>query len=80
MMIQLNPPLPMETPKGKAFAHMVIDYSQEHDLVWVCFDDITGECWLFRNSEVRMQKNLTFGRNQTSAILSKAFIPNGKIG
>jgi len=26
MLSQLNPPLPLLTPKGKAWAHLVIDY------------------------------------------------------
>ena len=64
-MIQLNPPLPLNTPKGKAWAHMVIDYSQEHDLQWVCFIDATGECWTFGNRDVRIQNNITLGRQVT---------------
>ena len=68
MMIQLNPTLPLETPRGKGFAHFVIDYSQEHDLLWVVFLDDSGECWTFQNSEIRIQKNLSIGRTQTSVI------------
>jgi hypothetical protein len=34
MIVQLNPQLPLLTPKGKAYAHFLIDYSQEHDLLW----------------------------------------------
>jgi hypothetical protein len=68
MMIQLNPTLPLETPRGKGFAHFVIDYSQEHDLLWVVFLDDSGECWTFQNSEIRIQKNLSIGRKQTSVI------------
>lgn len=62
MLTQLNPPLPLVTPKGSGFAHMVIDYSQEHDLIWVVFIDSTGECWSFKNSEVRMGTNISLGR------------------
>ena len=62
MLTQLNPPLPLITPKGKAWAHIVIDYGQEHDLLWVCFQDETGECWTFSNREVRIQENITIGR------------------
>ena len=62
MMLQLNPPIPLITPKGKGWAHLVVDYSQEHDLIWTVFIDETGECWSFRNQDVRMQKNVTFGR------------------
>jgi len=62
MLTQLNPPLPLITPKGKAWAHIVIDYGQEHDLLWVCFQDETGECWTWGNGDVRIQENITMGR------------------
>lgn len=65
---RIDPPLPLETPKGRGFAYFLIDYSTEHDLIWIVFIDETGECWNFRNPEVRLQKNLTFGRITTSAI------------
>jgi hypothetical protein len=29
MMMPLNPPMPLDTPKGPAFAHPGIDYGQE---------------------------------------------------
>lgn len=62
MIIQLDTPIPLDTPKGKALAHFVIDYGIEHDLQWVCFIDTTGECWTFRNPEIRAQNNITYGR------------------
>lgn len=62
MIRQLNPPLPVVTPKGKAWAHIVIDYGPEADLIWVCFLDDNGQCWSYRNSEIRIQKNETIGR------------------
>lgn len=62
MMLQLNPPIPVDTPYGSAFAHMIIDYGQEHDLYWVCFQDETGECWTWSNKDIRAQKNITLGR------------------
>jgi hypothetical protein len=62
MMMQLAPPIPLDTPKGKGFAHFMIDYSQEHDLHWVVFIDETGECWTFANRDIRAQKNITLGR------------------
>lgn len=67
MMTQLNPPIPLETPKGKALAHFVIDYGPEHNLMWVTFVDATGECWTWPNYKVRAQKNITMGRNSISA-------------
>lgn len=63
MLIQLNPPLPLTSPKGKGFAHFMIDYSQEHDLYWVVFLDDSGECWTFPNKDIRLQKNITLGRS-----------------
>lgn len=62
---QLNPPLPLTTPKGSALAHLVIDYGPEHDLMWVCFQDDTGECWSWANPEIRAQKNISMGRTLT---------------
>ena len=38
---QLNPPIPLMTPKGRAVAHFLIDYGIENELMWVCFQDET---------------------------------------
>ena len=62
MTTQLNPPIPVSTPKGNALAHMVIDYGPEHNLIWVCFIDATGECWSYDNKYIRAQTNITMGR------------------
>jgi hypothetical protein len=62
MLTQLNPPLPLLTPKGKAWAHLVIDYGPEADLMWVCFQDEDGACWTWSNRDVRIQANATLGR------------------
>lgn len=61
MMMQLNPPLPVDTPKGAAYAHMVIDYSQEHYVLFICFLCESGECWVLPNRDVKLQQNLTMG-------------------
>ena len=61
-MLQLNPPLPVITPKGHGIAHVLIDYGVEHDLIWVVFQQ-NGECWSWRNQDVRADENITFGRN-----------------
>ena len=60
-MTQLDPPIPLDTPKGPAYAHLAIDYGQEHYLLFVCFVNETGECWIFPNREVRIQKNVSMG-------------------
>jgi len=62
MMIQLNPTIPVETPKGKGYAHVLIDYSQEHDLLWVVFINDTRECWTFPNSEIKIDTNISLRR------------------
>lgn len=60
--LQLNPPLPMETPKGPGLAWFHTDYGIEHNDVWTVVIDATGEIWKFQNPEVRAQKNITMGR------------------
>jgi hypothetical protein len=62
MLVQLNPPLPLETPKGAGWAHFVIDYGPEAALLWVVFMDADGACWTVPNPEVRMSVNWTMGR------------------
>ena len=62
MIVRIDPPLPLNTPKGKALAHFLIDYGFEHDLYWICFQDETGECWTWNNKDIRAQKNITAGR------------------
>jgi hypothetical protein len=64
MMLQLNPPIPVETPKGKALAHVLVDYGAEYDLLWVCFQD-DKECWTWRNQDIRADENITMGRKRT---------------
>lgn len=51
-----------DEPKGVGFAHLVIDYSQEHHLLWVVFLDETRECWTFKNSDIRIVANDSMGR------------------
>ena len=62
MLTQLNPPLPLTTPKGDGLAHFVIDYGPESHLMWVVFMDADGACWTVPNPEVRMRENWTMGR------------------
>ena len=66
MIIQLNPPIPLVTPRGKALAHFVIDEGIEHHLLWICFLDNSGECWTWSNTDIRAQKNITAGREYIS--------------
>lgn len=61
MILQLNPPIPMTTPKGAGFANLLVDRGMEFDNEWVVFLN-NGEIWSFINREVRLEKNITFGR------------------
>ncbi len=62
MIVQLNPAIELQTPKGLGICHFLIDYSIESDLFWVVFIHETGECWTFSNPEIRATKNISLGR------------------
>ena len=62
MIVQLDPPLPMTTPKGSGLAHFLIDYGAETHLMWVVFLDADGSCWTVPNPEIRMAPNWSMGR------------------
>lgn len=63
MFTQLNPPIPLHViGKGDGYAIAVIDYSQEHNLVWVTALNDSGEIWCAPNPVVRLGKNWTMGR------------------
>lgn len=66
MLLQLNPTLPLDTPKGLADAHFLIDYGSEANLLFVCFVRTTGEQWTFPNTQVKLEKNITGGIRITS--------------
>ena len=68
MILQLNPPIPVSTPKGDGLAWVLIDYGAEHHLMWVVAIDATGELWTYQNPEVRAVKNITMGRKTVRPI------------
>jgi hypothetical protein len=66
---QLNPPIPLSViGKGKGYAIAVIDYGQEHNLIWVTAINETGEIWCAPNPGVRMLRNWTMGREPHEAV------------
>jgi hypothetical protein len=67
VVLQLNPPIPMNTPKGEGFAHILIDYGPESDLYWTVLITATGEIWTYANRYVRASKNITLGRTDPSS-------------
>lgn len=68
MITRIDPPIPVTTPKGKAIAIAWLDYGIENDLMWICFQDDTGECWTWENADIRARVNLTIGRKTISNI------------
>ena len=65
MMLQLNPMIPIVrvSDKMEGYAFICIDYSQEHNLLFVCAMD-NGEIWTLNNKEVRFCKNISMERTK----------------
>ena len=62
---QLDPALPIRVEgKGEGYAFAVIDYGQEHNLIWVTAINDTGEIWCAPNPKVRLMANWTMGRKK----------------
>ena len=63
MIIQLNPMLPIfrVSDQMEGYAFLVIDYSQEHNLLFTCAMD-NGEIWTLSNQEIRFCKNISLDR------------------
>jgi hypothetical protein len=74
-MMQLDPPIPVDTPKGPAMAVILLDYGPDYDLMWVTFIDDTGECWTWKNSDIRGIKNVTLGRRTKEDMTANRPIP-----
>ena len=63
---QLDPSLPVTVEgKGDGFAFAVIDYGQEHNLIWVTAITETSEIWCAPNPKVRVTGNWTMGRQRS---------------
>lgn len=67
-MLQLDPQIPLITDKGPGQAILVIDYSEESDLMFVVILDDTGEIWTVPNHKVRGFANYSIGRKKPSEI------------
>jgi hypothetical protein len=63
MMLQLNPQIPIirKSDSLKGFAFLIIDYSQDHYLLFCCAME-NGEIWIIPNNELLMQENISLGR------------------
>lgn len=58
MIVQLNPAIPVKTPKGNGILYFLID-DLPKALYWVCSLDDNGEFWTFNIDDIRTYKNLT---------------------
>jgi hypothetical protein len=58
---RLDPPIPLETPKGTALAHFLQDAGDERDMLWTCFHE-DGQIWTWSNEDVRACRNVTLSR------------------
>ena len=60
MIVQLNPMIPIYriSDNMEGYAFLVIDYSQEHNLLFTCAMD-NGEIWTLNNKEIRFCKNIS---------------------
>ena len=63
MILQLNPTIPIIriSDKMNGYAILIIDYSQEHHLLFVCAME-NGEIWTLNNKEIRFCKNISMDR------------------
>lgn len=65
MILQLDPMIPVKrvSDNMEGYAFLVIDYSQEHDLLFTCAMD-DGEIWTLNNKEIRFCKNVSLDRKK----------------
>ena len=62
-MLQLNPMLPIYrlSDNMTGYAFLVIDYSQEHNLLFSCAMS-NGEIWTLSNQQIKFQNNISLNR------------------
>jgi hypothetical protein len=54
-------PIKRVSDNMNGFAFLVIDYSQEHNLLFSCAM-ANGEVWTLSNKDIRFNNNLSLGR------------------
>jgi len=80
--LQLDPMLPLHViGKGDGFAIAMIDYGQEHNILWVTAITATGEIWCAPNPQVRMTSNWSMGRSAPKlAAVDGQAVPTQSVG
>jgi hypothetical protein len=61
MIHEIQKPFPVSTPRGRGFAHFLVDHGKENHNEWICFMD-TGQIWSFLNKDIALESNPTYGR------------------
>lgn len=54
--------LEVDTPKGSGIIWLVTDYGHETDTIYTVILDNSGEMWQYSHKEIKVKKNITFGR------------------
>jgi len=61
MMLQLNPPIWVQTPLGEGDALVLIDYGPNVNTVWLVHLHEGGRALHFDSSDIRVMGNLMYG-------------------
>jgi hypothetical protein len=61
MMLQLNPPIWVQTPLGEGDALVLIDYGPNVNTVWLVHLHEDGRAVHFDSSDIRVMGNLMYG-------------------
>jgi len=75
--MRLDPPIPLNTPKGLAYAHIFCDEGAEGDDTWICFHE-DGQIWRWPQWRVRACRNITLDREYPEKVKLMAKHPGFK--
>ena len=65
MILQLSPSIPVivtSKENAKGLCHFLLDYGEEHHMIWGIIMDNGGEVWWIPNTDIRVQHNFSMGR------------------
>lgn len=79
MYTELRQSLPMSTPKGDGYAVAVIDYGQEHDLLWVVVIHEDGKIWTVPNPEVRVTPNYSMRAKRSLKKVDEFYLHGSRV-
>lgn len=62
MILPLDPPIPVETPRGSGQAIYLIEYGPEYDLYWITLVESSRECVTYNNRDIRARISIILER------------------